>query len=194
MPARCKRPGGGRDRLLQHDHRIAGGDGEIVDARQRRQAMRLQRRLADDQHAGGAVADLRGVGGADPAALLKQLDRGDALRRSRRRECPRRCCASRSRRRSSVTGTRTISAANAPLPIARAALTVALQREFVELVARETIFGGDHLGADELAEHRDAEPLLDALRERPGADAVLHRQASPAGPSAPGSSIRRRRR
>src|SRR5262245_36481540 len=51
-----ERPPGGRDRLLQHDYRVAGGDRQMMDAGERLQPMLLQGPLVHHQRAGGAVA------------------------------------------------------------------------------------------------------------------------------------------
>jgi hypothetical protein len=52
----------------------------VVDAGERLHAERLQAALVDDHHAGGAVADLAGVGGGEQPPS-EQLDAGDALER-----------------------------------------------------------------------------------------------------------------
>src|SRR4051812_22224300 len=49
---------GGGDDFLEHDHRVAAGDGEVDDAGQWGEAVFLQRPLRDDDDARGAVADL----------------------------------------------------------------------------------------------------------------------------------------
>src|SRR3546814_777490 len=76
-----QRPTGRRDGLLQHDYRVAGGDREIVDAGERRQAVRFQRPFAHHQHTACAVADLAGIAGGDRSALLQRLERTQRLHR-----------------------------------------------------------------------------------------------------------------
>ena len=71
---------------------------------------------------------------------------------------------------------------------------VALERESVELLAREVVLLRHHLRADELAEPGNAEALLDPLRPRPHADALLGRQRRRRSPSAPASCSPRRPR
>ena len=58
-----ERSAGGADRLVEHDHRVAAGNRQMVDARDRGQAVLLQRPLTTNQHARSAVANLAGVAG-----------------------------------------------------------------------------------------------------------------------------------
>ena len=71
----------GPDRLLQHNDRIAGGDGQVDDPRDRIETEALHRVGARDQRAGCAVGHLAGIGGGDRAAFSERLDRRHALHR-----------------------------------------------------------------------------------------------------------------
>ena len=170
-----QRPPGRRDRLLQHNHRVATGYRQVMDARQRRQPMCLQRPLAHHQHPGRTVANLAGIGRRNHPAFLQQLHRANAFQRRiaanalvhamhhrlvirpvhrQRQNLLRKRARQRGRRRA----------------------LVAAQRVTVQLVAAIAIFLRHHLRAGKLAERRHAIPRLNARAKRPRANARLGMQ------------------
>jgi hypothetical protein len=130
------------------------------------QPLRLERSLADDQHARCAIADLAGIGRADLAALLDQPHTTDALDRGIEPQpflddvafFVSVDIAHREGQDIAIEGARADRGS---------ALLVARQREPVELVPAEPSFVRDHLRTEELAEGLDAEACLHLLAPRP---------------------------
>ena len=125
----------------------------MVDARQRRHTQRLQAALVDHQQAAGAVADLAGVGRADHAAGLQQLDRRDRLQRHVEAD------AFIHRMQLAVCGTvlkahrqRHDLIAEPPGLRRCDGTLVAEQREGVQVVARQPVLARQRLGPGKLAE------------------------------------------
>ena len=108
---------GGRDRALEHLHRVAADRRLIDDPRPRAQAELIGLLARHQQHGGGAVGDLRRVAGRDPPVLLEH-------RFQRRRAPPATCragCPGRRRTVSPLTWKGTISRSNLPSSVALAA-------------------------------------------------------------------------
>ena len=147
---------GGKQRLFEHDHRIARGHREVVDARQRGQAVGLQRRFGHHQHRRGTIADLARRSRGDRAIGREQLDAGDAFQRRIEADAfvdgVQRC----------TFGGFDIHADDFLVERARLGrgnrLQVAIISEPVEIVLGEAVLLDDHLGAHELAEV-DTRPL-----------------------------------
>ena len=170
-PGALERTVGGEQRLFEHDHRIAGGDGEVVDARQRGEAVRLERRFAHHQHRRGTVADLARRSRGDRAIGREQLDARDAFQR-------------RIETDAFIDGVQLgafggldfhrhdLALEGAGLGRGNRAF-VAGEREAIEIVLGEAVLLDDHLGAHELAE-LDAGILGLQLGRHVVAEAFLH--------------------
>ena len=140
---------GGEQRFFEHDYRIPGRDGQIVNPRQRGEAVVLQRLLADHQHRARPVADLAAAGRGDLAFGAEQLDAGDTFQRR----------VEANAFIDSVAflafGGFDLDADDFGLEGARLGrldrLLVARQRKAVEVVLREAVLLRDHFRAHELA-------------------------------------------
>ncbi|PAV67822.1 hypothetical protein WR25_02692 [Diploscapter pachys] len=177
---------GREERLLEHDDRIASRDGQIDDPGERRQSMRLQRTLVDDQDRAGTVADLAGIRRRNHAALVEQLDRSDTLERGVGPDtfvAQMRFAIDHDGHDFVTKGTGLRRCRGTPM---------ALQRVAVEHLPVEAVFRCDHLRTAELAELGDPKPRGDTLAYGPDAQALLlvqghvgeHRHAAHAfGPS-----------
>ena len=65
----------------QHEHGVVAAGGQVPDPRFRPQVMLAHGALRGDQQGGGAVGDLAGQRGGDPAALAQRLEPGHLLQR-----------------------------------------------------------------------------------------------------------------
>ena len=136
------------------------------------------RLLARDEHRGRAVGDLRRVAGGDDAVgLERRLERREALGVVSGRMPSSTVITSVAP--STLTGTGTISRSNRPSSVACAARWCELERERVELLARERPLLGDQLGRDALR-HEVGIPLVQPRRRtgRLPSDRRAHRHAA----------------
>ncbi len=166
---------GRRQRRFQHDHRIAADHGHVDDARQRLHAQRLEPVLVDDHHARGAVADLAGGRRRQLAAFgIDQLHALHAFQRHIEADA----FVDGVHLRLAVGGgdfqRQDLVLEGAGLGRGDG-LLLAVIAELVELVLRQVVFLGHHLGAHELAE-LDAGITLFLVRALGAAEAVLGRQ------------------
>ncbi len=72
---------GGRDRGGEHQDRVVAARGQVGDPGLGRQAVLVQCAFGRDEQRGGAVGDLAGQRGGDPAAVAQRLERGHLVQR-----------------------------------------------------------------------------------------------------------------
>ena len=140
---------GRRDRALEHRDGVGTGNGERVEAGPGLHAQLLGLVLAHDQHARGAVGDLRGVAGGDRAVLLeRRLELGERLGGGALADAL--VGAELLLRAVEIDDDRDDLVVEAALVAGDRGALLALGAERVEVVAGEAVLLGDHLGADAL--------------------------------------------
>jgi len=149
----------GRDRGLEHDDRVMAQHAHVVDTRQRLCTQGFQAAFIHHHHGRSAVADLAGVGRADHATFLQQLDAGDAFQRRVGAHAFVLRVQLAQRTGLGTAGLHRHDLARPVLTGLRRTL-VALQGIGIQLIAAQPVFARHLLGAAELAEHHTRVTLL----------------------------------
>ena len=159
---------------IQHDHGVPAHHGHVMDPCHRLDPERLQALFIDDNHAGGAVADLAGTRSGELAVFRDQFDALDAIKADVEATAfvdvvgVGRAIGARDLQRNDLV------LEFAGLGCGNRAL-MAVVGIFVQVVPRQAVLFRHHFGAGELAEYNVGVALLD-VRALVGAEAVLGRQ------------------
>ena len=152
-PGLLQRVLGGGDGAGQHEHRVGTARADVVDAGPRLQAVVLHGLLGREQHRAGAVGDLAGHRGGQPAALDERLEPGHLLQRRVAR---------------TLVGDETVDRDDLVLEVPGAdrllRALVTGERVLLHLLAREVPLLGDQLRAAELGDLLVAVAVQPALR------------------------------
>jgi hypothetical protein len=142
---------GREQRLFEHDDRVTRRHRQIVDARNRRQAIGLQRLFRHDHDRRRSITDLRGGRGGERATFLQQLHARNAFQRRVKADAFIDIVLDHAFGRFHIKHHELIIEQTS---LGRGdCVQVALQRELVEIVLGKAMLLHDHLSAHELAEH-----------------------------------------